>query len=265
MQTQNYNEFRYYTNLENMAYIHHETLDKMCQHIFISRLGIVKEFDPKTQEGIVVIPEFGSLNIATKNISNMQLYLKEKDKVILLQSSVNLFDTKDTNYFDKTYFYILNRVDIKTIEKAIIDIDQFALKHHKLDIEAEETINIKSEDKLNIDSQDLALNSSTIKLKSEDKFNIDSQDLALNSSTIKLKSEDKFNIDSQDLALNSSAIKLKSSNPISISTNNESLYGILNSLLDTLQELKFVQEAGAMAELQLKMPLLKVRLQQLLS
>ncbi|WKC58462.1 DUF777 family protein [Borrelia sp. P9F1] len=177
--THDYNEFRYHTNLEDMAYIHHETLDKMCQHIFISRLGIVKEFYPSTQEGIVIIPEFGNLDIATKNISNMQLHLKEKDEVILLQSSVNLFDTKDTNYFDKTYFYILNRVDIKTIEKAIIDIDQFALKNYKLDIEAQENINIKSKDKLNLASQDLKLESNLLEIKSSNPISISTNSTSL--------------------------------------------------------------------------------------
>ncbi|QMU99800.1 DUF777 family protein (plasmid) [Borrelia sp. A-FGy1] len=210
--TQKYSEFRYYTNLENMAYVHHETLDKMCENIFISRIGIVKEFDYKTQEGVVVIPEFGSLNIETKNISNMKLHLQTNDKVILLQSSVNLFDIEDTNYFDKTYFYIINSIDIKTIEKAVIDIDQFELKNHTLDIKAEESINIES----------------------------------------------------KDLNINANKIKIKASNPISISTNNASLYDILNSLINTLEKLKFVQELDAMKDLQLQMPILKTKLNKLL-
>lgn len=106
---------------------------KKClrDNVFICRIGVIKEFDFETQEGIVLIEEYEDLNIKSRNISCLRLELKEGDRVILLQSSINIFDERDNNYFDKHYFYILNAVNRKY---AGINVDKFSLSSKELDI-----------------------------------------------------------------------------------------------------------------------------------
>ncbi len=84
-------------------------------NIFITRLGIAKEFQKQTQGAIVTILEFGSLEIHTKNISNISFKLSKSDTVLLLQSNINLFDKNDDIHFDKHYFYILSTISPKTL------------------------------------------------------------------------------------------------------------------------------------------------------
>ncbi|WP_024653819.1 DUF777 family protein, partial [Borrelia persica] len=50
--------------------------------------------------------------------------LNAEDKVILLQSSISLFDSKDNNYFDKNYFYILRPIDM---QKCTIKVNDFSI------------------------------------------------------------------------------------------------------------------------------------------
>ncbi|WP_434787080.1 DUF777 family protein, partial [Borreliella burgdorferi] len=83
-------------------------------NIFIIKIGTVKEFKHQTQEAIVTIPEFEDLEIHTKNISNISLELSKGDTVLLLQSSVNIFDKNDDIHFDKNHFYILSAISPKT-------------------------------------------------------------------------------------------------------------------------------------------------------
>ncbi|ACL34221.1 hypothetical protein CV695_06365 [Borreliella burgdorferi] len=84
-------------------------------NIFIIKIGTVKEFKHQTQEAIVTIPEFEDLEIHTKNISNISLELSKGDTVLLLQSSVNIFDKNDDIHFDKNHFYILSAISPKTL------------------------------------------------------------------------------------------------------------------------------------------------------
>ncbi|WP_420025479.1 DUF777 family protein [Borreliella valaisiana] len=84
-------------------------------NIFITRIGTVKEFKQQTQEAVVIIPEFKDLEIQTKNISNISFKLSKGDTVILLQSSINIFDKNDDIHFDKDHFYILSAISPKTL------------------------------------------------------------------------------------------------------------------------------------------------------
>ncbi|WP_418906326.1 DUF777 family protein (plasmid) [Borreliella tanukii] len=84
-------------------------------NIFITRIGTVKEFKQQTQEAVVIIPEFEDLEIQTKNISNISFELSKGDTVILLQSSINIFDKNDDIHFDKHHFYILSAISPKTL------------------------------------------------------------------------------------------------------------------------------------------------------
>ncbi|WP_418885663.1 DUF777 family protein [Borreliella tanukii] len=84
-------------------------------NIFITRIGTVKEFKQQTQEAVVIIPEFEDLEIQTKNISNISFELSKGDTVILLQSSINIFDKNDDIHFDKHHFYILSTISPKTL------------------------------------------------------------------------------------------------------------------------------------------------------
>ncbi|MCD2413887.1 DUF777 family protein, partial [Borreliella burgdorferi] len=84
-------------------------------NIFIIKIGTVKEFKQQTQEAIVTIPEFEDLEIHTKNISNISLELSKGDNVLLLQSSVNIFDKNNDIHFDKHHFYILSAINPKTL------------------------------------------------------------------------------------------------------------------------------------------------------
>uniref|UniRef100_UPI003BF4B80C DUF777 family protein n=1 Tax=Borreliella afzelii TaxID=29518 RepID=UPI003BF4B80C len=84
-------------------------------NIFITRIGTVKEFKQQTQEAIVIIPEFEDLEIHTRNISNINFELSKGDTVLLLQSSVNIFDKNDDIHFDKNHFYILSAISPKTL------------------------------------------------------------------------------------------------------------------------------------------------------
>ncbi len=84
-------------------------------NIFIIKIGTVKEFKQQTQKAIVTIPEFEDLEIHTKNISNISLELSKGDCVLLLQSSVSIFDKNDDIHFDKNHFYILSAISPKTL------------------------------------------------------------------------------------------------------------------------------------------------------
>ncbi|WP_445436390.1 DUF777 family protein [Candidatus Borreliella tachyglossi] len=214
VETKKYNQFRYYNKLKNMSYIHHETLNSLCENIFISKIGIIKEYDHTKQEGIVHIKEFGELDIRTRNISNMQLHLKEDDKVILLQSSINLFEEEDDNFFDKTYFYILNAIATKTIQKAVIDINNFETKHEKLNIGVKEELSIKAEDKLNINAKEC-----------------------------KIK-HDSLKINSTSIVVDGDSVVIKSATPLEININGKTLGSIIDDIYDTMASLSTLGQMG---------------------
>ncbi|WP_024655261.1 DUF777 family protein [Borrelia hispanica] len=111
-------------------------------NVFICRIGIVKEFDFEKQEGIVVIEEYEDLNIISRNISNLKLELVEGDRVVLLQSSINIFNENDNNYFDKHYFYILNALTLRNVG---ISVEKFKIDTRELDITSEDSsLNLKN-------------------------------------------------------------------------------------------------------------------------
>ncbi|ACN55509.1 DUF777 family protein [Borreliella burgdorferi] len=109
--TQSNNDKRLYGNTLTQE----DVKNWIYSNIFIIKIGTVKEFKQQTQEAIVTIPEFEDLEIHTKNISNIGLELSKGDTVLLLQSSVNIFDKNDDIHFDKNHFYILSAISPKTL------------------------------------------------------------------------------------------------------------------------------------------------------
>ncbi|AYE37093.1 hypothetical protein DB313_06210 (plasmid) [Borrelia turcica IST7] len=110
----NYELYRINQNLKGSALTQEEIKNWIYSSIAILKIGIIKSFNAQEQEGIVFIPEYDGLEIKTRNISNIRLNLDKQDTVILLQSSINIFNTKDNNYFDKNYFYILSDANLNT-------------------------------------------------------------------------------------------------------------------------------------------------------
>ncbi|ASQ29653.1 hypothetical protein CDQ96_04405 (plasmid) [Borrelia miyamotoi] len=130
--------YEFYRNLGNLSdgFILEDAKRYLYKNVFICRVGVVKEFDSQTQKGTVVIEEYEDLDILTCNISALRLELQKGDKVILLQSSINIFNEKDDNYFDKHYFYILNAVNL---EFAGINLHKFNINAKELTCVSEET------------------------------------------------------------------------------------------------------------------------------
>ncbi|ATQ15250.1 DUF777 family protein (plasmid) [Borrelia miyamotoi] len=130
--------YEFYRNLGNLSdgFMLEDVKRYLYKNVFICRVGVVKEFDSQTQKGTVVIEEYEDLDILTCNISALRLELQKGDKVILLQSSINIFNEKDDNYFDKHYFYILNAVNL---EFAGINLQKFNINTKELTCVSEET------------------------------------------------------------------------------------------------------------------------------
>ncbi|WP_210371865.1 DUF777 family protein [Borreliella garinii] len=113
--SQDYEIYRMQQRLYGHTLTQEDIKNWIYSNIFITRIGTVKEFKQQTQEAVVIIPEFEDLEIHTKNISNINLELSEDDTVLLLQSSVNIFDKNDNIHFDKHHFYILSAISPKTL------------------------------------------------------------------------------------------------------------------------------------------------------
>lgn len=113
--TKNYKIYRMNQRLYGHALAQEDMKNWIYSNIFITRIGTVKEFKQQTQEAIVIIPEFEDLEIHTRNISNINFELSKGDTVLLLQSSVNIFDKNDDIHFDKNHFYILSAISPKTL------------------------------------------------------------------------------------------------------------------------------------------------------
>ncbi|AYE36835.1 hypothetical protein DB313_04875 (plasmid) [Borrelia turcica IST7] len=148
----NYDVCRSLGSLSNDSLALEDARQYLHKNVFICRIGVIKQFDFKTQEGVVLIEEYDDLGISTRNISSLRLSLKEGDKVILLQSSINIFNESDNNYFDKNYFYILNAIDPKC---ASIKIDKFNISSKELGIKS---------DKLGLDAKNASLEGESIKV-----------------------------------------------------------------------------------------------------
>lgn len=131
----------------------------LFENVFICRIGIIKSFDNETQTGIVVIKEYEGLEISTRNISNFNLDLAEKDEVVLLQSNFNIFQENDNNHFDKNYFYILSVISPKQIgiklDKLKVNLQEFDAQSENIKFKAKkliidvENIEIKGNLKIN--------------------------------------------------------------------------------------------------------------------
>ncbi|APQ15676.1 MULTISPECIES: DUF777 family protein [Borreliella] len=115
MNKEEYEIYRMQQRLYGHALAQEDMKNWIYSNIFIARIGTVKTFKQKTQEAIVTMPEFENLEIHTKNISNISLELSKGDTVLLLQSSINLFDKNDNIHFDKHHFYILSAIGPKTL------------------------------------------------------------------------------------------------------------------------------------------------------
>ncbi|WP_151073888.1 DUF777 family protein [Borreliella turdi] len=115
MNKEEYEIYRMQQRLYGHALAQEDMKNWIYSNIFIARIGTVKTFKQKTQEAIVTMPEFENLEIHTKNISNISLELSKGDTVLLLQSSINLFDKNDNIHFDKHHFYILGAIGPKTL------------------------------------------------------------------------------------------------------------------------------------------------------
>ncbi|APS99083.1 hypothetical protein Bmayo_05345 (plasmid) [Borreliella mayonii] len=113
--TKDYKIYRMNQRLYGHALAQEDVKNWIYSNIFIIKIGIVKDFNQQTQEAIVTIPEFEDLEIHTKNISNISFELSKGDSVLLLQSSVNIFDKKNDIHFDKHHFYILSAISPKTL------------------------------------------------------------------------------------------------------------------------------------------------------
>ncbi|WP_422850039.1 DUF777 family protein [Borreliella afzelii] len=113
--TKDYKIYRMNQRLYGHALAQEDMKNWIYSNIFITRIGTVKEFKQQTQEAIVIIPEFEDLEIHTRNISNINFELSKGDTVLLLQSSVNIFDKNDDIHFDKNHFYILSAISPKTL------------------------------------------------------------------------------------------------------------------------------------------------------
>ncbi|ACJ73179.1 conserved hypothetical protein (plasmid) [Borreliella afzelii ACA-1] len=113
--TKDYKIYRMNQRLYGHALAQEDMKNWIYSNIFITRIGTVKEFKQQTQEAIVIIPEFEDLEIHTRNISNINFELSKGDTVLLLQSSVNIFDKNDDINFDKNHFYILSAISPKTL------------------------------------------------------------------------------------------------------------------------------------------------------
>ncbi|AWG43349.1 hypothetical protein CR532_05280 (plasmid) [Candidatus Borreliella tachyglossi] len=108
----NYELYRINQRLKGSLLAQEDIKVFLNENIFISRIGTIKEFDSNTQKGIVLLKEYEGLAIHTCNIASVNYFLKTGDEVILLQSSINIFNTDDNNYFDQNYYYILRPVDL---------------------------------------------------------------------------------------------------------------------------------------------------------
>ncbi|WP_210373209.1 DUF777 family protein, partial [Borreliella garinii] len=111
--SENYEIYRMNQRLYGHALAQEDIKNWIYSNIFITRIGTVKEFKQQTQEAVVIIPEFKDLEIHTKNISNINFELSKGDTVLLLQSSINIFDKNDDIHFDKHHFYILSAISPK--------------------------------------------------------------------------------------------------------------------------------------------------------
>ncbi|WP_418906563.1 DUF777 family protein (plasmid) [Borreliella turdi] len=115
MSKKEYEIYRMQQRLYGQALAQEDIKNWIYSNIFIIKIGTVKSFKKETQEAIVTIPEFEDLEIHTKNISNIGLELSKGDTVLLLQSSVNIFDKNNDIHFDKHHFYILSAISPKTL------------------------------------------------------------------------------------------------------------------------------------------------------
>ncbi|WP_421115153.1 DUF777 family protein (plasmid) [Borreliella andersonii] len=113
--SEDYEIYRMNQRLYGQALAQEDIKNWIYSNIFIIKIGVVKSFKKETQESVITISEFEDLEVHTKNISNISLELSKGDAVLLLQSSVNIFDKNNDIHFDKNHFYILSAISPKTL------------------------------------------------------------------------------------------------------------------------------------------------------
>ncbi|MCD2317993.1 DUF777 family protein [Borreliella burgdorferi] len=138
---QDYEIYRMQQRLYGHTLTQEDVKNWIYSNIFIIKIGTVKEFKHQTQEAIVTIPEFEDLEIHTKNISNIDFELSKGDNVLLLQSSINIFDKNDNICFDKHHFYILSAIAPKTLN---LISDSIKIKANNTIEIANETTSLKA-------------------------------------------------------------------------------------------------------------------------
>ncbi|WCL22278.1 DUF777 family protein (plasmid) [Borrelia miyamotoi] len=169
--TLNYDLYRMNQNFYGSTLTQEEIKLWIYSNIFITKIGTIKTFDTTSQKGIVIIKEFDNLEIETHNISNININPNEGELVLLLQSSINLFNENDNINFDKNHFYILSIINPKYLEMAC---DEIALKTtHKLKLKSNNQIDIHSDNNIDLIAKNKVL------IKSNNKIDIrnDSQSL----------------------------------------------------------------------------------------
>ncbi len=97
--SQDYEIYRMQQRLYGHTLTQEDVKNWIYSNIFITRIGTIKEFKQKTQEAIVIIPEFEDLEIHTK------IYL-----ILVL------------NYQKATTFYYFNQVLIFLIKMTIFNL-----------------------------------------------------------------------------------------------------------------------------------------------
>ncbi|WP_418909631.1 DUF777 family protein (plasmid) [Borreliella lanei] len=137
--SEDYEIYRMNQRLYGQALAQEDIKNWIYSNIFIIKIGVVKSFKKETQESVVTIPEFEDLEVHTKNISNISLELSKGDAVLLLQSSVNIFDKNNDIHFDKNHFYILSAISPKTLN---LISDTVKIKTNTIEI-ANQTTSLK--------------------------------------------------------------------------------------------------------------------------
>ncbi|AOW96159.1 hypothetical protein AXH25_05635 (plasmid) [Borrelia miyamotoi] len=215
-------------NLYGTALTQEEIKLWIFSNIFITKIGKIKTFDHASQKGVVILEEFDNLEIDTHNILNININPKQGEMVLLLQSSINLFNPDDDINFDKSHFYILSIIDPKYLEMAC---EHISLKtNNKLELTSDNQIDIHS-DNTNINAnQNININCTDLSITTKDDVLITSNDdIDINAN---------YNLDLT--AKNKILIK---SNKIDIRNDSQTLKSILIDITNAISNLRVTGQA----------------------
>ncbi|WAZ71233.1 DUF777 family protein (plasmid) [Borrelia miyamotoi] len=227
--TLNYDLYRMNQNFYGSTLTQEEIKLWIYSNIFITKIGTIKTFDTTSQKGIVIIKEFDNLEIETHNISNININPNEGEMVLLLQSSINLFNQNDNINFDKNHFYILSIINPKYLEIACNDI---ALKStHKLALRADNDININSNNTSLNANHNININCNDLVITTTDDLSINvNDDISINAN---------YNLD----LMAKNKILIKSRNKIDIRNDSQSLKNILIDITNAIANLRVTGQA----------------------